>query len=222
MNDNRQGAIESFLDIGFAWNPAERYQDVDELIERLQRFKSAGNVRVILSAKDRAVEAGRILIERDKPTQLKMYNEAMMPTWTKLHQTILEAHAVLAPFKISRSGNRIELPSLPDGFETISMNPPMQFMLSLNDTMVRGIQFLAISNGPRCRIVRTTFVPAPMGTRAQRVGQVSVNPEGRAVPWETTCEYAGANPPAPELILEDMDRCISLLIDDVLQERGLM
>jgi len=158
-DDLRTSQLEAFFDRGFSTTIDTRFQSIDELITRLKDALHPSAKTVIEKPEDFAKQSAKLLLQRDRKTQIKKYNEIALEVLTVLRRYFSVYKRTINPYYISPSGFDPSFGHYEDT-ENINSELGIQVGIELYPNKIT-IAFDIRAKGTQCGLFRNLFKLKP-------------------------------------------------------------
>jgi hypothetical protein len=201
-DENTLKRLELFFDRGFSSSLDNRYQGLDEMVERLKDVISPSSRQVVESLQEVAKKAAARILHGDRKTQIVTFQNNSGVVLQSINQRIQLIAQQIQPFGITRVSPALNL----NYEETESvLNDEIRLFYQTFDRACVGLNYQVRAKGDQCVVLRSMLMFR--GSNDQKPNIID--------PWTVVFWYNGYQPPASELLkilADDFEASASIAI----------
>ncbi len=205
LDDEIQAAaLESFLDRGLAADPNDRFQSIDELVQRLDEVVRPLAQKPLMKPSEYAKELDREILQSDRASQLARFAEHANRVVNVITSEANKWGAVITPFGFTRvsPNDRLKPPlQVPSDLDPVSITP-LRFDVSHQaHPFVQGFVYRVFARGGECGLFRISL--SGPGNNSQTGAIVQVGE------WENVFWWNGLSTPSDQVAADDFQASLN-------------
>jgi len=201
--------LDAFFQTGFAANIADRFQDLDDVTERLRAILDSAAAPPPEDPIIVAVRASERLRRTNRPVQLGEFGKAITPVLQQINAYVTgNLLGKLGFFQIQPIGSNIAtLPNLPPDIEDVTC--VLSFLVRAEHCARQEMLLYRVGATGNEAIIFQTVIPM---SQLQH-GMMAGHQKPFEAQWREVFRYPGVSPPEKQLLIDDFKRSLNELME---------
>ncbi|MCH8823376.1 MAG: protein kinase [Planctomycetes bacterium] len=216
VNDKAQvQALEALLDRGLAPDLDDRFQNVAELVGRLEGVAKPRVQESSLNPTEFAQQVGKKILKLDRTSQISKFAECAHPVMTAIKKEFQQWQRVIDPFEVTPTNMNNKLASAltnPKDVEEVAVSP---FRFDLKHKVrpfIRAVVYNIYANGSECGLFRVSLASTALNPQQNTFVKVGE--------WENVYWWNGLAVPDTQIAMDDFKA--SLIKEIALVEESII